>query len=68
MIYTSFNVQEVCRQIKYTKQVYIHGGKIRIYTPDKLFDKLTSLSGRLPDDATTWSIHLFLDFLSDLTK
>ena len=50
---TSLNIQEVCCQVSAIKHVHIYGGKLRTDTPDELFDKFTSLSGSLPDDATT---------------
>ena len=58
IMYTSLNVQKVWRQIRAIKQIYSYGGKVRTNTIDELFDKFTSLSISVSDDATTWSIQL----------
>ena len=63
---TSLNIQEVCYQINAIKQVYSTVEKYKPITQIK-FDKFTSLSISLPDDANIWSIQLCSSFLSALT-
>lgn len=64
----SLNVQEVCRQIGTIKQVWSKLGKVYTDTPDELYDKLTSISVSLLNDATTWSINLCSSYLAALTS
>ena len=50
----------------YNKKNWSKAGKVYNDTPDELYDAFTSISVRLPDDATTWSINLCSSYLSAL--
>ena len=64
----SLNVQEVCRKISSLKLNYIHNNKQVTDTPDELFNKFSSLSVNLPNDAKTWPIQLCSVYLSALSS
>ena len=64
----SLNVVEVCRQISDVKKTRMVNGKLHTATPDELFDEFSEISVSLPDNATSWTLHLCSSYLSALTS
>ena len=50
------NTLDVCSQISDVKQVYNQNGRMYHDTPDKLFDRFSSLAVSLPVKASGWSV------------
>ena len=64
----TMNTQEVCTQISELQQSYVYNGNSNVDTPEELFNKFTSLTVNLPDNAVTWSIQLCSTYFAALTK
>ena len=62
------NTQEVYTRISDFLQNRSVGGYACTNTPKKLLDKFKSLAVILPETATTWSIHLYSTYFSEVPK
>ena len=61
---TTMNTQEVCSSIGELRQSYSVQGQSESDTLEVLFNKFTSLTVNLPDNATTWLIQLCSTYFS----
>ena len=62
----TLHVQDVCKQLSLTKQIYTCRGKNIELTPDEMFDRFCALSVSLPENARIWPIQLCSLFLGAL--
>jgi len=68
LVDNALNAQEVCRKIGEIKQEWKDGsGRMKMETPDEIFNKYLQLATSLPTNALTWPIQLCSYYFAALT-
>jgi len=68
LVDNALNAQEVCRKIGEIKQEWKDGsGRMKMETPDEIFNKYLQLATSLPTDALTWPIQLCSSYFAALS-